>query len=138
MPVIQRCIMHDYPLDIAACAKCCMLVRNGVLCWWLTNVDTTDVVTTVLKRLIRVRKDEKMFVLKDKKGKLEVHPGIINLLDPMAALGDIKLDEIEEIYEVSRVFKPERVVKLKTIDGLPTTAKRTRKKKEPAPEPTQD
>lgn len=120
---MQRCIMHDHPFEIATvCKQCCMLLRYGVVCHWLGAEDTTELITAVLRRLIITKKGERMFFTKDKKGKYELHPGIINMLNPTEALKDVNIMEIEEIYEISRVSKPVLEPRLKTIEGLPVPA----------------
>lgn len=139
MPTIPRCLMHNYEFDTAACKQCCMLLRNNVVCRWLDGTDKTDLIVHTLHKLI-TKREGKMFFTKDRKGKYELHPGIINMLRPEEALKDIKLEDIEEIYEIFRVTKPELRPRLVTVEGLPVSPKpqavRKKKPKETPPEDT--
>lgn len=77
-----------------------------------------------------------MFIWKDKKGKMFVEEGNINMLKPEEALGKINLEDIEEIYEVGRVWKPKHSIKLDVVAGtVPPKQTRNRTKKAPAEVP---
>ncbi len=128
---LARCLMHDHEFSITRCKQCCMLYRNGVRCRWLEGTDTSELLEYEVKLLRRLKGGNNMFITKDVKGKLEVHPGRINRLNPMESLKNIKVDDIEEFYVIAEVLKAEKTVKFARVEiegeNFPVQAPRKRR-----------